>query len=445
VFDADQTLVGYLAASLTTEPLDEIMSGDGSWDGFGESGDAYIVGPDAVMRTTTRSFTEAPREYTAAPSEPGAFDLTDAQRRRIAATGTTALVQPVSRQQIAATDSTSGVERVKNYRGVDVVAAYRPVDIEGLDWRVVVEVDAEELDGPITDYARSMIFAVAFFVVGVTFIAVRWADRLLAPIRAISARLRAVRADGIDAVGDTDAVLPDDSPQEYLELSANIDEMLDRLRERSAEVASRSEERSRLVAEFLPAAAAQRRQAGDDVVDHVRAASVAVLILDGVGFVVEGMEEGEQRRLLAEIVDQIDELAADFGLERVKITGTTYFAVCGVSRPYLDHAPRCVRFALAAAELVEDLSRERRADLALSAGVESGAIAVGLSGRAGLVYDAWGAAVHDAAELARRSPKGTVSVSAEVRRQLPNEFVLADSGSGDDATIVTTRVSEASS
>ena len=239
--------------------------------------------------------------------------------------------------------------------------------------------------------------------------------------------------------------MPDSSPQEYLELSANIDEMLDRLRERAAEVAGRSEERSRLVAEFLPAAAAQRRQAGDDVVDHVRVASVAVLVLDGVGFMVEGMEEGEQRRLLADIVDQIDELAADFGLERVKITGTTYFAVCGVSRPYLDHAPRSVRFALAAAELVEDLSRERRADLALSAGVETGAIAVGISGRAGLVYDAWGAAVHDAAELARRSPTGAVSVSAEVRRQLPNEFVLADAGSGDGATVVTARVSEASS
>ena len=194
VFDADRALVGYLAASLTTEPLDEIMSGDGSWDGFGESGDAYIVGPDAVMRTTTRSFAEAPRDYTAAPSEPSAFDLTDAQRRRIAATGTTALVQPVSRQQVAASGSTSGVERVKNYRGVDVVAAYRPVDIDGLDWSVVVEVDAEEVDVPITDYARNMIFAVAFFVVGVTFLAVRWSDRLLAPIRAISARLRAVRA-----------------------------------------------------------------------------------------------------------------------------------------------------------------------------------------------------------------------------------------------------------
>jgi class 3 adenylate cyclase len=219
--------------------------------------------------------------------------------------------------------------------------------------------------------------------------------------------------------------------------------MLERLNERRTEIATRSAERARLVAEFLPAAAAKRSGDGDDVLEHARNASATVLVLGGIGGLVEGMAETEVRDILAEFVDQLDELTVEFGLERVKIAGSSYYAVCGVSRPLLDHAPRSVGFALAAAEVIADLAAEHDAPLVLRAGVDSGAMSVGLTARDGLVYDVWGMAVTGAADLARHAPDGTVAVSAVVREQLPREFVLVDDGVDGPSSVVTGRVSEA--
>jgi class 3 adenylate cyclase len=438
----DGTLVGYVAGSLTVEPFDRLMSGSGPWNGFGETGDAYIVGDD-TLRTSTRLYHESPAVFSTVASDPASPNLTDDQRRRIALTGTPVLVQPAGRQQTIAIESDVETSRLTNYRGLDVVTAFRSLDSEGIEWVVVAEMSSDEIDGPIQDFVRNVLLAVACFVVVVTFIVVRWSDRIVAPIRAISGRLRTVRSDGLAVVGPIDAVVPDGSPEEYLELSADIDEMIERLADRRAAVAARSAERAQLISAFLPAAAAQRRQAGDDVIDHVRTGSVVVLVVDGIGGLFVGRSESEQRDLLAEVVDQLDGLAIDLGLERVKITGTSYYAVCGVSRPCLDHAPRSVRFALAAAELVDDLASERNVTLAIGAGVDSGAITVGLSGRAGLVYDAWGPAVNGAAELGRHAPRGRVAVSAAVRRQLPTVFEFVDDGGETGDSVVAALVGEA--
>lgn len=431
-------VVGYLAVALSLEPFDAIMSGNGKWAGLGETGDTYLVGPDRRLRTTTRAFRESPRDFTRVPAVPVAGDLTPAERSRIAATGTTALVQSVEQSSIDLAAEADGAIEATNYRGVDVLAAAWPVTVGDLGWVTVAEVASEELNAPVEEYARNMLFAVALFVVVVTFVAVRWSERIIAPIRAIAARLRAVRSGS--ATTEVEAELPPRSPTEYVELATNIDLMLDRLDERREAVDRRTAERAEIVADFLPAAAAQRTALGDDVLDHVPSGTVAVLAIDGIGQLVRESGDHDTRDLLAVVVDELDDLAAEHGLERAKIAGTSYYAVCGVGRPYLDHAPRSVSFALAAIDLVSELGAEHGAEVVLRAGVESGHISVGISGRGGLVYDAWGEAVTRATELGRKCAAGTVAVSDTVRRQLPDDFVLATGDTGGDVAVVTGRI-----
>jgi class 3 adenylate cyclase len=182
---------------------------------------------------------------------------------------------------------------------------------------------------------------------------------------------------------------------------------------------------------------ARRREEGDgQALDHVRNASVTLLVLDGIGTLVGELDDQHVRDLLAEIVDEVDALAADLGLERVKATGTTYYAVCGVSRPLLDHAPRSVTFALGARDLVRELSGGR---LTMRAGIHSGPLTVGLTTRGALVYDVWGATVNEADRLARSAPTEGVMVSGSVREQLPAEFVVAG-GTSEASGVVTDRV-----
>ncbi|MEZ5297008.1 MAG: adenylate/guanylate cyclase domain-containing protein [Ilumatobacteraceae bacterium] len=74
------------------------------------------------------------------------------------------------------------------------------------------------------------------------------------------------------------------------------------------------------------------------MLDHVRNASIVVITLDGLGSMVGDAPDTDVRNLLGDVVDEVDALAVEMGLERIKLTGSTYYAVCGVSRPYLDHA-----------------------------------------------------------------------------------------------------------
>lgn len=442
--DDDGTTVGFLAAALSVESFDRIMSGDGSWSGFGDTGEAFLVGADGIMRTTARSFSEGAAEFLAAVSEPGPAELSASDRRRIAETGTTALVVPVDRRLPELAADGPGLVDAVSHLGEDVRTAYRPVGLEGVEWTMVSEVTKRELNAPIEDYARDMLLAVALFVVAVTFVAVRWSDRVVAPIRAIAQRLRNVRLDlgtapAADA-GPAEARVPSRGPLEYEELSQNVDQMLTRLAERQAAIEERQAERISLLRQFLPAAIARRsEESNGEVLDFVRNASVIVLTLDGVGDLVGTRPDQEVRDLLAEIVDEVDAVAADFGLERVKVTGASYYAVCGVSRPVLDHASRTVSFGLAARDAVAELTGS---GLTIRGGVATGAVSVGLAARGALVYDVWGETVTRAEGMAAAAPAASILVTDEVRNQLPSSFVMTGEPA-DGAVVISSRLPDA--
>lgn len=440
VLASDGRVAGYLAVSLSTAPFDAIVSGRGAWVGVGDEGKVYLAGPDATMRSSAR--------WLDAGATPGSRPtLSDDVMRRVRITGTTALVQGVDRRLVEAAASGAGTAGSTDAAGRSVRSAFEPVLVDpdsGLTWTVIAEVPDDVLDEPVRDYAHTMLFAVALFVVAVTFVSVRWSNALIAPIRSIAARLRAVRT-GVDedVRPASDRPLPTRSPAEFVELSDSVDQMLVSLAERRVDAASRAAERAVLLRRFLPLPMAQRlEQSGEALVDHATRASVAVVVVEGLGAALARRGERALRELLEDVVAELDALAADCGLERVKVTGDGYYAVCGVSRPYLDHAARATSFALGARDLVAELAAHHGEALSVRVGVDSGPVAVGLTGGEGLVVDAWGPAVSGASELARHAVGGLVTVSGATRRQLPTEFVLAGDQGDDPAAsaVVTTRV-----
>ena len=56
-------VIGVLIAQLSIEEIDNVVTGDRRWrqDGFGATGEAYLVGPDHLARSGPRAFYEAPR------------------------------------------------------------------------------------------------------------------------------------------------------------------------------------------------------------------------------------------------------------------------------------------------------------------------------------------------------------------------------------------------
>ncbi len=416
---------GYVAFRIGPDQISSITTNDGSWEVLGNTGETYVVARDGLMRSDARGFIEDENSYLAAVTD--AETATENQTESMAIFGTTVLFQPINDQDVdRALDEEPGLADTTNYLGAGVLQGRRALDIEGLEWAMITEIELQELEQPIKDFVRDLLVAIALFLVAVTFIAVRWADRLLRPLRIISTKLRAVRAGDLIEQGVSSGALPANSPTEFVELAGDIDTMLETLAARNGEAVARATERRRLLRQILPPQAAHRAEAGEtNVIDQVAQATVAVVVIGGLGPLMRAGSTDEARALLDRFVEEADALARQRGLERIRLTGDAFFAACGTVRPHIDHAARAVSFVLDVRDLVADLGGDGRV-ISIKAGVDSGPVTVGLTGGSGLVYDAWGSTVQQAADLARRCGPNEVLVSTAVRTQLPTRFVIED-------------------
>lgn len=439
----DGAVAGYVAIRIGPEALTAITTDDGTWIGQGDTGDTFLVAGDNLMRSDARGFLEDRSTYLEDVAEAGA--ASDEQIRLMERFDTTVLLQPVADDDVdAALDEPPALVETTGYLGTEVLQARRALDIDGLEWAVITEVERQEIEQPIADFARNLLIAIALFLVGITFLAARWADRLLSPVRIISSKLRSIRAggDADDALSATS--LPENSASEFVELAGDIDTMLATLARRGADAQNRADEHRRLLRRLLPPQAAQRAEAGEsNVVDQVAHATIAAVVIRGLGQLLHAGSRDDARMLLDRFVEEADALARQRGLERIRLTGDTYVAGCGTVRPHIDHAARSVGFVLDVRELVHDLADDAGHRISVSVGLDSGPVTVGLTGGSGLVYDAWGATVQHASDLARRADVGEVLVTRSVRSQLPATFGIDEQGSTDDSFIVSGRNDEA--
>jgi class 3 adenylate cyclase len=436
VLDGDD-LVGVLAVQLPADEINRIMTSDGDWvsQGLGKTGEAFLIGPDDRMRSDSRVYLEDPTAYFSAAE--AADTLTPDEANGVAAAGTTIVYQRADTSSIdsALASGESFVEST-NYQGRDVFSTVQPINVAGLGWRLIVQVERAEVDQAFSNFRSNLIVSVALFVVVLTFLAVVWAGRVVHPIRRLSDRLR---VEGGGGPPEVEAASKPKRPsvREFSQLGASVDQMLDSLAEREVALAAASTERLDVVRNLLPPEIVRRLEAGDrNVVDHVPNATVAALVVDGLGRLVDADSPTVARELLDRSVDTLDTLAEAHGLERVKLVGDTYFAVCGLNNPYLDHAPRAVAFVLDARDAIEELSAADPTRLDVSAGVHSGPVTAGLTGSTRLIYDLWGATVSTAHFLARSARPGEIIVSDETKMRLPPDIQVV--ARGENSALPTT-------
>lgn len=427
---ADGDLAGFVVGRISPERLTDIMTNDQQWGGGSEVGETYVVASDTLMRSDSRLFLEDRAAFFDAVESAGTADADEIGSMQFF--GTTVLFQPIDYRQVdAAFAGESGVVEGTNYLGREVISTTRLLDIDGLEWSVFAEAETAEIEAPIDQFNRNLLVAIAVFIVVVTFIAVRWADRLLEPLRIISTRLRAIRGGGADTQLTE---LPARSAAEFVELSDDIDTMIATLQHRTDAARRRADERRQVMRRLLPASIAERAEAGDrDVVEQIATATVAVVVIGGLGALVTDGDPDRARELLDRFVEEADDLVAERGLDRVQLTGDAYVAACGVSRPHLDHAARAAAFVLEVREALRDLDPDQ--ELFVQAGLAVGPITVGLTGGNRLIHDTWGATIQRATDLARTARAGQILVSDECVAMLASAYRF-ESGDRDDVMLL---------
>ncbi len=416
-------VIGVLVAQLSIDEIDNIVTGSRRWqnEGFGATGEAYLVGPDFLIRSSPRMFFENRDVYFTElkGGQTSEQDIDDIRRY-----GTPVLQQKVETQASrAALGGVEGTGEVLGYRGIPTLASWGPVRIPGVKWALIVKVDSSEAFAPVRRLERDLMIVggLALIVVLVTG---AWLSRsLLGPLRELTAGVRRF------AGGDHNAHVPVRTRDEIGQLCAAFNGMVDEISEKNVIIESKNRENEELLLNVLPAPIANRLRGGEKgIADGF--AEVTVAFADLVGFTAmsSSMPPAEVVTLLNSLFSRFDEAAHELGIEKIKTVGDAYMAVCGLPVAVPDHAARMVRMAIRMVHITREHALENRVSMKLRVGINSGPVVAGVIGKSKYIYDLWGDTVNLASRMESGGVPDMIQVTRPVYEKLNGQYAFESRG-----------------
>ena len=185
VFVRDK-LKGVLAFQMSVDDINSIMTSHQSWAevGLGVSGETYLVGEDMLLRNQSRFLIEDKDKYLEMIRKIG---TPEDVVRQIESQGNSIGLQKVD--TIGTRAALSGETNVKifpDYRGVEVLSSYRPLNIPGVNWVIMSEIDEAEALAAFERLRDLLIVLASAILAGAIFIAYYFSLSLTRPIRALA-------------------------------------------------------------------------------------------------------------------------------------------------------------------------------------------------------------------------------------------------------------------
>jgi class 3 adenylate cyclase len=416
-------VVGVLIAQLSNEEIDNVVTGGRRWrqEGFGATGEAYLVGPDHLVRSGPRAFYENRDLYFAELKNAGASSEEIATIQRY---GSPVMHQRIDTQATrAALAGTEGTGEIIGYRGVPTLASWGPLAIPGVSWALVAKIDTAEAFAPIDRLRRGLLIVggLALLAVAVT---AAWLSRaLLGPLRELTVGIKRF------AAGDYDATVSVRTKDEVGQLCSAFNGMVEDLREKNAVIERKNIENEALLLNVLPAPIANRLRGGEEqIADGFAEVTVAFADLVGFTALTSEMPPHDVVTFLNGLFTRFDSAAQDLGIEKIKTVGDAYMAVCGLPVPVPDHAERMVRMAIRMVHITREHAMEHNVSMKLRVGVNSGPVVAGVIGRSKYIYDLWGDTVNLASRMESVGIPDSVQVTRAVYDQLKDRFAFEPRG-----------------
>ena len=418
VFDGTE-LKGIVAAQLNIDEINAFMTSSGNWEqeGMGESGEVYLVGEDASLRTSSRFLIEDKEGYLQALRDAA---VPSKAVMLIENTGISILNQPVnSVASEKALRGTNGTEIVEDYRNVDVLSAYAPIEIGGMRWAILAEKDVAEAMAPLHDMRNHLLVTLGAIAIVVTLFSLLAAGVFAKPVADLESSIN--RFTG----GDTDFRLEVKGTDEFASLSRSFNGMIDEIRGHNEVIETKNMENERLLRTVLPDVIADRVRGGDvAIAETFENVTVVYATIGRFTEIMADVSASEMIGLINELIDAFDEAAERHGVERINTVGDVYLAACGLPVPRLDHAKRAVALAVELVSIVTRFNRTHGFRLTLGVGLSSGEVDAGIVGKRRFVYEILGEGVTIARQLATETPINTVSIAKSTYTDLQDQTLF---------------------
>lgn len=237
IADNSGEIIGVLIFQMPIARINSIMTSGGMWqqNGLGLSGETYLVGSDFKARSLSRFLLEDPNAFLSLLSD---LDVDNRVLKQIETKESNIGLQEIRTEGTTrAINGESGFAIFEDYRMVSVLSAYTPVDIPGLNWVLMSEIDAEEAFSGAIELKEKIILESIVTVAVISIIAIAigiWVSRAITnPVVGFSQLMSQVETSN-DLTFRSDITTKD----ELGDMAASFNSMLDKFADLLGEVSS---------------------------------------------------------------------------------------------------------------------------------------------------------------------------------------------------------------
>ncbi len=191
------TQIGTLAFQLSLDQINGIMQ---ERSGLGDTGETYLVGSDLLMRSDSR----------------------------FATGGSTVLTEKIDTE--GARDAVAGItgeKRILDYRENPVFSSYTPLNIQGLNWIMIAEIDEAEVNIPVVQMRNLAIMITLITAAVIIGVSLFFANLIAKPISKMTDAAQKL------AIGDTDVDVSVRTKDEIGLLSDSFKLMIENIKNQS--------------------------------------------------------------------------------------------------------------------------------------------------------------------------------------------------------------------
>ncbi len=179
----------------------------------------------------------------------------------------------------------------------------------------------------------------------------------------------------------------------------------------------------RLLLNILPGPIAERLKHDNQAIAD-GFSDVTVMFVDIVNFtrLAEGMTPQQVFAMLNRIFSSFDELAEQYGMEKIKTIGDAYMVAGGLNNETGNYTRSIAELAIAMRDLLHRDFTVNDLHLDVRIGIGTGPVVAGVVGKKKFIYDLWGDTVNLASRITSEGTPGMIHVDGTTFQRLAEAF-----------------------